>query len=204
MLNHAFGFDVYIANTAPVEKFFNIIGLSMNAKTVRAFLENCIGTAFAASQSDCPFLTGFLQSSGRAEMIDDYSGRIIYDADYATPQEDGYINRSGRFVKGKHYLRPNADLAFRLMVNEMNKFYTDVFSTGRISAVPTAKMPTISGHVSKKARGPHKFTQQRITATGRKSSLFRGPSIVKTKVFRPGTGKSQRQAGRMVRIGGLR
>lgn len=183
------------------EKRINNFQLGLTDSALGAWVAKGLEDMFILSQQDVPILTGFLASTGKAEMTGPHAGRVTYDANYAVAQHDGFTSRGGKFVKGKKYLYPkNANTAFKIMVNDMRKFYNDL-ARGIISpsAVPKVNLP-LQGKGAGKIR-PRRATVMRITATGKKSYLYRGPKGRFTKVFFPGLGKAQGQAGRRKRIG---
>jgi hypothetical protein len=187
------------------EKRLNEYGLGLTDTVINAFLGAGIIDLFILSQEDVPERSGFLKSTGKAELIAARNtGIVSYSAPYAEAVHEGYLTKSGKHVKGRKYLYPkNADTAFHDMIMDMSKFYSDLArGITTASAIPKVTLPKTgpAGH----GRQPsliHRFSAARITATNKKSYLFRGPKGRFTKVFKPGLGKAQHQAGRKRRIG---
>jgi hypothetical protein len=188
------------------EKRLNEYGLGLTDTVINAFVGAGIIDLFILSQEDVPERSGFLKSTGKAELIAARNtGVVSYSAPYAEAVHNGYLTKSGKHVKGRKYLYPkNAETAFHDMITDMSKFYSDLArGITTASSIPKVTLPK-TGPAARGRRQPsmiHRFTAARITATGKKSFLFRGPKGRFTKVFKPGLGKAQRQAGRKRRIG---
>jgi hypothetical protein len=185
------------------EKRLNNFGIGMSDTVLNSFLSKGLVDLYILSQQDCPVRTGFLQSTGAAELLPGKTaGMVSYFAPYAIPVHEGYT-KGNRFVKGRKFLYPNnSETAFHDMVVDMSKFYSDL-AAGLTTPnnIPHVQLPRARAGSRGRRPGIHRFTSARITATGKKSFLFRGPKGRFTKVFFPGIGKGQRQAARKVRIG---
>jgi hypothetical protein len=187
------------------QKRLNNLGLGMTDEVLAAFTGEAAIECFDLSQAEVPVRTGFLKSTGKAEQVPGTTlSRVSYDAPYAVAVHDGWTGRGGKYYKGRKYLYPkNANLAFKNMMAKASSFYRDLASgLVTISSAPKVTLP-VSGpsFVGSKGRGFRRATARRITSSGKLSYLYRGPKGRFTKVYFPGVGKGQKQAGRKVRIG---
>ena len=187
------------------ENRLNQMGIGLDTDVLAAFAGEWAIETFDLSQIDVPVLTGFLKSTGLAEQVQGTTiARVTYDAPYAIPVHDGWTGRGGKTYKGRKYLYPkNANIAFKNMISKMQRFYGDLAKgLTTLQAAPKPTLPVSgSGFVGSKGRGFRRATARRITSTGKLSYLYRGPKGRFTKVYFPGLGKAQKQAGRKVRIG---
>jgi hypothetical protein len=125
-----------------------------------------LGPAWKQAVAKAPVDTGFLQDHIFVYMISNTEGWLVSEADYSKAQEDGYRNKKGNWVNGRHFMRPAATTAKNQIWANM-KFLEQCFIKGVKAQFKAAGVTVKTGFPSVAKKPSRSGFQRQVTARKR-------------------------------------
>lgn len=141
--------------------FVKKTGFVMSGQLVHDLIVSAIGPAWKQAVAKAPYDTGFLRDHIFVYMTSNTEGWLVSEADYSKAQEDGYRNKRGNWVNGRHFMRPAAMVAKKQIELNM-KYLQECFVKGIKAQFRAAGVTVKQGYPSV-ARKPSRSGFQRQT-----------------------------------------
>lgn len=181
--------------TGRFKDFAKKSGQFINEMVIHDMIVSALGPAWKQAVNSAPRDTGFLQDHIFVYMSSNTEGYLASEADYSAAQEQGYRNKRGNWVNGRHFMRPAAMQAKQQLFANM-KILEKAFIAGTKAQFKAAGVTPKSGYPSV-AKKPSRtgFTRQTTARKRPRSYYFSGVSTVSFKkvqrfgLFRRGAGR---------------